>query len=493
MLGALVGLLWVPAGAQAASYDPDRVLVSFERGASEDARARVHAAQGGRVENTLAWLNLDVVRLPSGADPAQAARRYEANPTVAYAHPNWKVSLLGRPNDTLFNDLWGLHNTGQLVTGTLRAGTADADIDAPEGWDLAFGAGSYPGSGGTRVGILDTGIDLAHADLVNKTRACASAVTATGTVVEGSCSDDNLHGTHVAGTIGAHTNNSLGVAGAAPNSEFAVFKALNSAGTGFYADVVAGIHWLHTKGGARIISMSIGGPQDDALDKELSEAYGAGALLIAAAGNDGDSTANYPAYHADVVSVAATNNRDERASFSNCNGDVELAAPGVDVWSTTPGNTYAALNGTSMATPHVSGVAAVVMWKKGLNAAETRRQLDATADDLGPAGRDGCFGYGRVNLANALGGTSVTDPPPADPGAIAGKVSDGRTKSAIGGATVDCGPAGAATTATDGTYSITGVDAGDYTCTASAGGYRSKKQQVTVQSGSTTTANFALR
>jgi thermitase len=476
-------------------YDPHRLLVAFEPDTSAAARAAVHALRGARVEHSLSWRDLDVVRLPDAVDPLVAAARYKRLPGVAYAHPNWEVRLLSVPNDTLFRDQWGFHNTGQLVTGSLITGVNDADIDAPEGWDAAFGSGNFPSSGGARVGVLDTGIDLSHVDLLGKTKACANAVTGTGIIVEGSCSDDNLHGTHVAGTVGAITGNGIGVAGTAPNAELAVFKALDAAGVGFYADVVAGIHWLHTKGGARVISMSIGGPQDDALDKELSEASAAGALLVAAAGNDGDSTANYPAFHKDVVSVAATNARDERARFSNCNSDVELAAPGVDVWSTAPGNSYLALDGTSMATPHVSGVAALIMSAKGTDAGQTRNLLANSADDLGPGGRDSCFGYGRVNLSSALGGGggSTEPPPPSDPGAIAGTVTDAKTKKALGGATVDCGSAGSATTATDGSYTITDVPVGSYSCTASATGYRNKSANVAVESNTTTTANFALR
>lgn len=475
------------------SYDPHRLLVAFHPGTAAGDRAAVHAQHGAEVENTMEWLNLDVVRLPERMDPLVAAERYEYNPNVDYAHPNWEVSLLGTPDDVLFKDLWGLNNTGQSVTGSLVKGVSDVDVDAPEGWDATFGATSFPSSGGARVGILDTGIDLAHVDLIGKTKACANATAAIGVVIEGTCTDDNLHGTHVAGTIGAITNNSLGVAGVAPNSEFAVFKGLDAAGVGFYADIIAGIHWLHTKGGAKIISMSLGGPQDDALDKELSEAAAAGTLLIAAAGNDGDSTANYPAYHRDVMSVAAIDATGKTAWFSNCNSDVEIAAPGVDVWSTTPGNSYASLDGTSMATPHVSGVAAMVMWSKGLDAASTRNQLTNTSWDINGGGRDSCYGYGIVNLSAAVGGTNTSPPPPADPGAISGLVSEFKTKTAISGATVDCGSGGTATTGADGRYTISSVPVGTYSCTASASGYRSKSQNVTVESGLTTTANFVLR
>ena len=379
-------------------YHPELVLVSFERGANERSRAADHARAGAKVENRMAWANLDVVRVPRGQDPADVAARYRRNPNVRYAQPNWKVSLVGIPNDTLFEEQWGLHNTGQPVTGSFVRGTADIDIDGPEGWDAAYGPGNYPASGGTRVGILDTGIDRSHVDLLGKTKACASAVTALGIVTNGTCSDDNLHGTHVAGTVGAITNNGVGVAGAAPNAEFAIFKGLNAAGTGFYADIVAGIHWLHTTGQAKIISMSIGGPQDAALDRELTEAANAGALLIAAAGNDGDDTKNYPAFHPDVMSVGSVDQAGQRSNFSNCNSDVEIAAPGEDIWSTAPGNGYVTISGTSMATPHVSGVASVVMWKLGLDADATRQRLKSTTEDSG-----GCNGTGVVNLARALG------------------------------------------------------------------------------------------
>lgn len=474
-------------------YDPETVLVAFAPGLAAEERRNAHAANGGRVENTMEWLNLDVVKIPKGQDPMEVSARYESNPNVVYAHPNWEMSELSAPNDVSFRDLWGLHNTGQSVTGSLVRGVADADIDAPEGWDAAFGAGSFPSSGGVRVGVLDSGIDIGHADLLGKTKACANALAAIGAVVEGACEDDAAHGTHVAGTITAIANNSVGVAGVAPNAELAVFKGLNAGGVGFYADIIAGIHWLHTKGGARIISMSIGGPQDDALDAELSDASRAGVLLIAAAGNDFDDTKNWPAYHPDVMSVAAIDAARAHANFSNCNSDVEIAAPGVDVWSTAPGNTYAPFSGTSMATPHVSGVAAMVMWKKGLTASQTRSTLTSTATDLGSNGRDTCFGYGLVNLAAALGGGGSTTPPPTSPGAIAGKVTDQRAKSGIGGATVNCGAGGSATTASDGTYTISNVTPGTYSCTASASGYQSRSSQVTVNSGANSTANFALR
>jgi thermitase len=470
------------------AYDETRLLVAFVPGAPGEARRSAHAAEGARVENTIESLNLDVVRLRDGADAVEVAARYERNPVVAYTDFNYEIGLLS--NDTLFEDQWGLHNTGQPVTGSFVDGVADADVDAPEGWDAAFGAGRLESTGGTLTGILDTGIDRSHVDLLDRTVVCATANAATGVIVEGACSDDNLHGTHVAGTVAAQTGNGVGVAGVAPNAPLAVFKGLNGAGVGFYADIVAGIDYLSRVKRVPIISMSIGGPKDDALTKVLSEAWQRGTLLIAAAGNDGDATANFPAFHPDVMSVASVDQAGKRSSFSNCNSDVEIAAPGEDVWSTFPGNSYGVISGTSMATPHVSGVAAMLMSEKGLTASQTRSALKSTAQGSG-----GCNNIGIVNLASALGGSSGggSTSDSTGTGTITGTVTDARNKSAISGATVDCGGAGKATTSSTGGYTLSSVPAGSYSCTASAGGFKPKTASVSVTGGQTTRQDFALR
>ena len=468
------------------AHHPATLLVGFSDDATAAQRAAAHDRVGARLANVIGG-DVAVVTLPSGLAPVEAARAYAGQAGVAYAHPNWRVGLLS--NDTLYKNLWGLHNTGQSVAGSLVRGVNDVDVDAPEGWTAAFGAGSFPSSGGTRVGILDTGIDRTHVDLLDKTKACATANTALGIVTNGTCSDDNLHGTHVAGTVGAIANNNVGVAGVAPNAEFAIFKGLDAAGYGFYADIIAGVHWLHTTGQAKVISMSLGGPQDSALDKELSEAYAAGTLLVAAAGNDYDATKNWPAYHPDVVSVSSVSQNGAKSAFSTCNGDVEIAAPGEDIWSTFPGNTYGVISGTSMATPHVAGVAAMIMSEQGLGHTQTRSLLKSSAQ-----GNGGCNGAGIVNLASALGATGGGGGTVGTtPGAITGTVTDGRSRAAISGATVTCGSAGSATTGSTGTYTISNVVPGTYDCTAGASGYRSKSGSATVGDGATATLDFALR
>jgi thermitase len=331
-------------------------------------------------------------------DSAAVAARLNRSRLVQYAEPNLILRTQAIPNDPRFGELWGLNNTN------------DADIDAPEGWDAA-GLGAFPGAGGVRIGIVDTGIDQAHPDLSGQTVACARSQgllpILSGQIEVGQCADDNDHGTHVAGTVAAKANNGTGVAGVAFNADLVICKALGGPlGTGSTADVANCINWVASQG-SRVISMSLGGGASTTLRNAVTAAWnnGNGALVVAAAGNEGDATLNYPAAYPEVVSVAATDRNDARASFSNANSDVEVAAPGVDVLSTIRGGGYGTLSGTSMATPHVSAVAGVLRQLfPSESAAAIRSRLTAAVNDLGPAGRDTSFGFGRVNLCKAAGG-----------------------------------------------------------------------------------------
>jgi thermitase len=399
----LVCLLALMAGltgaAQAAKYDSDTVIVKFASGVSSAQRAALFNTAGvNRTVGSVAGVGAQVVSVQG--DPAVVAQRLNRSVLVSYAEPNFILRATAIPNDPLFPELYGLNNTGQ--TG----GRSDADIDAPEGWDAA-GLGGFPATGGTKIGIVDTGIDQTHPELSGKVVDCGAAFG--GTVLNGACTDDNMHGTHVAGTIAAKANNATGVAGVAFNSTLTICKALyTAAGTGLTSDVANCINWTHTHG-AKVISMSLGGGQSATLKNAVAAAWengsATGSVLVAAAGNDGDGTLNYPAAYPEVVSVAATDHNDARATFSNANADVEVAAPGVNVLSTIPGGQYAELSGTSMATPHTSGVVGV-LWQlfPTDTASGIRSRLDAAVDDLGPAGRDQSFGFGRVNLCKAAGG-----------------------------------------------------------------------------------------
>jgi thermitase len=391
-LGAVVaGLTAAPAHA-----DSERVIVKFQPGA---ASATQSAALGSAsVLGFVRALQAKVVA-PAG-DPAALVARLNASPAVQYAEIDKTLHATAIPNDPRFTDLYGMNNTGQA------AGTPDADINAPEGWDAA-GLGAFPTTGGPKIGIVDTGIRATHEDLAGQVADCARSqgtLFGPGKIQEGSCADDNGHGTHVAGTIAGHANNGKGVAGVAFNSPLTICKALSGTrGSGSTSDVANCITWAADKG-VKVLSMSLGGGTSTTLQNAVKYAAGKDVLIVAAAGNDGNATLNYPAAYPEVVSVAATDRNDQHASFSNANDDVEIAAPGVDVVSSynSSDTSYTTLSGTSMATPHVAGVAAVIRGKNPTFTAEqARSKLDASVDDKGAAGRDPQYGFGRVNLQKA--------------------------------------------------------------------------------------------
>jgi thermitase len=384
---ALLGIAVAFVVAAPASAAGGSVIVKYAAARSTTPSTLPSGAKLGR---TVHGVGARVVT--ATGDPAALAAKLDAQSGVEYAEVNEPMRL-ATPNDARFAELYALNNAGQ--TG----GTADADIDAPEGWDVA-GMGAFPATGGAKVGIVDTGILSSHEDLAGKTADCGQSVA--GGISAGACVDDNGHGTHVAGTIAGIANNGRGVAGVAFNSPLSICKALSGPlAHGTTADVASCITWLADRG-ARVISMSLGGGASTTLQRAVRYAASRDVVLVAAAGNDGNATLNYPAAYAEVVSVAATDSRDARASFSNANSDVEVAAPGVSVLSTYNDGGYRALSGTSMATPHVSGVTAVIRTRNpAFSAAQARSKLDASVDDKGAAGRDSSYGFGRVNLAKA--------------------------------------------------------------------------------------------
>ena len=397
-----------PASAAPAAYDAHTLIVKYVDGASPTQRSLTARLAG--VLGTLGsvrGVGAKVVRV--SGDPAAAAARLNRSPGVLYAEPNYIAHATGIPDDARFEEQDALDNTGQL------GGELDADIDAPEAWTALFGPMSFPTSGGAKIGIVDTGVTAGHEDLAGKVVDCVGVrspgidvlgiitlpLFADPTIVGGRCVDDNGHGTHVAGTAAAITDNGRGIAGVSPSSPLAICKALGSGGGGGVAGIANCIANL-VANGAKVISLSLGTPENSAALRDAVVAASRSALIVAAAGNDGDATANFPASYPEVVSVAATDNRDQRASFSTANADVEVAAPGVDIVSTWNDGGYLVASGTSMATPHVAGAAAVIAGRYPADGPSLwRSKLDAAVDDLGPAGRDPQTGFGRVNLQQA--------------------------------------------------------------------------------------------
>jgi len=404
LLAAVLALALAPSALAAeAKFAPGEVVVKYADDASTAQKSSARNAANVLERLTaVKGVGAQVVEVRGGV-PA-AIRALERSPAVEYAEPNYIYRALATPNDPRFNELYGLHNTGQ--TG----GTPDADIDAPEGWD-ALGLSAFPSSGGAKVGIVDTGIQQSHPEFAGKVANCGGVnnfgvnliifiIGSDPTIVNGKCNDDNGHGTHVAGTIAANANNGTGVAGVAFNSPLAICKALNGSGSGTLVMIANCITWLNQQG-SKVISMSLGGPSGAAtLQAAVTNATNNGSLLVAAAGNSGNSSLSYPAAYAEVVSVGATDANDARASFSQFNADVEVAAPGVNILSTWNDGGYSAVSGTSMAAPHAAGVAAQIAGTNpGGGPAAWRAELQQAVDDKGAPGRDPEYGFGRVNLS----------------------------------------------------------------------------------------------
>jgi thermitase len=375
---ALLIALAVPASAHA----DGRLIVKYRKHASAGKRRSSVNAVDGAVFGVVRGQGTRVVAVTG--NPAAAAARLARAPGVEWAEPDAKLFALGAPDDPLIAQLGAL--------GLIHVQAA---------WDALGLSDSYPADGGVPVAVVDTGIDATHEDLAGKAGACASA--AGGAITEGTCADDEGHGTHVAGTVAALANNRRGIAGVAFDSPLIVCKALSADGSGDTSDVAACISWAHAQG-AKVISLSLGGPATNTLRAAVKAAWAGGgrdgSIVVAAAGNDGDSTVDYPAGYPEAVSVAAVDDAGAHPWFSNTNDDVELAAPGVDVLSAKLGGGYVRESGTSMATPHAAGAAALVWDEHPRSSARTiRARLDALTVDAGAPGRDQQFGFGILDLA----------------------------------------------------------------------------------------------
>jgi thermitase len=400
LLAAVLVLLAIAAGgartvrAQApASNVEGEILVRFRPGVASIAAADVHRQNGGQVKQVLSGVGVHVVTVPRGQEKALAAA-YRRNPNVLFAEPNGVYRIFGAPNDPRVGEQWQYQNTG------LNGGKADADIDAFQAWDITDGSPSVA------IAILDTGIDQSHEDLKTKIARNVNFSSAR------SFDDDYGHGTHVAGSAAAATNNGIGVAGTCPKCALYNVRVIDSNGQGTWDQIAQGIIWA-ADNGAKVISMSLGGPDPSAtLEAAVDYAWNAGAVVVAAAGNDGTTTQFYPAAYTHAIAVAATTSSDTRASFSNYGSWVDVAAPGENILSTAPdhanaiwlyGVKYGTLSGTSMATPHVAGVAGLV-WSSGLcsDNACVRSRIETTADHVPGTGSD--FVWGRVNACTAVGG-----------------------------------------------------------------------------------------
>jgi len=387
------------------------------------------------------------------------------NGWVVLLPPRAAVPMMGAPGV-----LWvEPDGTIEAVTQTLPWGVDRIDADLVHPINKGTGA---------KVAVIDSGIDYNHEDLNDNDRGGYDFVNGDSDPL-----DDYGHGTHVAGIIAAEDND-VGVIGVAPEANLYALKVLDSSGSGSYSDLIDALGWC-VDHGIQVANMSLGGTiPSRSLRVACDNAYNAGVLLVAAAGNYSSSRILYPAKYDSVLAVSATDQSDNLASFSNYGDQIELAGPGVSINSTLLGGGYGEKSGTSMSTPHVSGTAALVVAYGITGSSAIRDQLNTTAEDLGDPGRDAYFGYGLVDAEAAA-------PPPAATGSIAGTVTNADTGDLIANATVTA-DAYSTTTADDGTYTLADLPVGTYTVTASATGYIDASQTVDVLENQITTADFGL-
>ena len=380
------------ASGEDAAGATGRLIVTYEEGSGEGAGDGAVGATKVEAKEKIEAVNAEVVSVPgaesetSGATPKgvrRAKEKLEEEPGVQAVEYDHAREASYSPGDPGLSDQWGLNKT--------RFRSA---------WDATRGDG-------VRIAVIDSGIAAGHPDLAGKVVLQRDFVNG-----DGNADDDLGHGTHVAGIAAARTGNGTGISGGCPGCEILVAKTMQGR-IGYDSDVAEGIVWA-ADNGADVINLSLTGPAPSSiLEKAVDYAWNKGAVVVAAAGNTGDGTVQYPAAYPNAVAVAATDRYDNRASFSTVGGWIDVAAPGVGVLSTLPGG-YGYMNGTSMATPHVAALAALLA-NEGLSNERIKNRILSNTTDLGPNGHDPYFGTGRIDAARALNRPSQQPPPPPRP------------------------------------------------------------------------------
>ncbi len=432
-----------PGSAQEATFTEDnerdfasgKIIVKLEEDATQRDLRELNRENDARTEDDLPRSDLNVIDLPNDIAVREGVEIYEDSPDIEYAEPDFILEPSAMPNDPGYGSMYGLNNTGQ--TG----GTSGADTDAPEAWDISTGKSS------TVVAVIDEGVDVNHPDLDDNLWVNTDEIPGNGVDDDKNGYVDDVngydfanndasvydpdiltgegdeHGTHVAGTIAAEGNNGGGVTGVNWDAQIMSLKFLGVNG-GFTSDAVEAINYA-VNNGSKISNNSWGGGGDSqALRDAIANADSKGHLFVAAAGNggsdgvgdDNDATPAYPASYdnSNIISVAATDDDDGLASFSNFGAkSVDLGAPGVGILSTLPGNTYGRYSGTSMATPHVTGVAALI---KSEDATRDDGQIKSLllqyAEDKTSL-QDKTLTGARLNAAASVNGTTTPAPTPA--------------------------------------------------------------------------------
>jgi subtilisin family serine protease len=433
LTSAALAALVLPAAAAAAPVE-DEIIVKRRPGLSAAERAGLRADAQVRLDRVLPGADTEVVVAADG-DRADALADLRRDPDVVWAEPNRPRRLASVPADFWWSKLWGLENTGQFLR--YGSGVEDADIDAPAAWALSRG-------GGVTVAVVDTGAQLDHPDLrlagnpgEQGTDASGNPKASNGVDDDGNgyvddhtgwdfVSGDNTpqdghgHGTHVSGTIAA-PEDGRGVVGVAPGAAAMPLRALDDDGTGSTADVAEAFHYAGELG-VDVVNASIGSYGLSYAERDAIAAH-PDTLYVVAAGNDANDNDALPSYpcaypQANIVCVAATNASDLPASFTNYGATtVDLYAPGVDIMSTYLGSAWAWMSGTSMATPHVAGTAALLYaYDPALTPAEVKAALLGSAEPKAALLARPTLTGARLNAADALASVAGTPEDTTGPG-----------------------------------------------------------------------------
>lgn len=351
------------------SFVADQLIVKFHTDTPIEKIQDIHKKMKCTIINENKELGLQVVEI-KGKVP-RMIKRINRLKEIEYVEPNFIYKASFIPNDSYFPYQYGPQK-----------------INAPTAWDRTQSNQSI------KIAIIDTGVQLNHPDLASKLLTGYDFVSG-----DSFPNDGNGHGTHVAGIAAAITNNQRGIAGVAPLASILPVRVLDNNGTGTLSDIANGIIFAANQG-AHVINLSLGSTQGAVtLQNAINYAWNKGSVLVAAAGNSGVNVPNYPAYYSNVIAVASTDSEDRKSSFSNYGSWVQVAAPGTDVLSTYTSGWYSYLSGTSMASPHVAGIAALLA-DQGKNNQEIRNIVQSTADPIPGTGT--YWVYGRVNANRAV-------------------------------------------------------------------------------------------
>ena len=385
---------------------PDEFTVQFRPGIDRDQVNRVLQEQGSDVVTEQRIPGYYTVTVPDNGALFETIRSFADRDEVAFAEPSevsFNSALEYIPDDTDFPRLWAMHNTAQAVNGVI--GTADADIDATDAWDITRGDPNVI------IAVIDTGADLDHPDLLANFLPRGAEDWDFADAADPVPEDQNGHGTHVSGTIAA-TDNAMGVLGVAPGCRLMPLRI--DLQTGMNQNRADAINYVAAQSVANparsyVINCSWRMNGDHAgVRTAIQTAVASNVVVVFAAGNDNtntDITPQFPGVYPEVIAVAALDQSDHRASFSNFGSNVDVAAPGVNIWSTLPNDTFGFLDGTSMASPHAAGVAALI-WSRHrfLTNVQVREILQSTCDNIDAAnpGFVGMLGGGRINAFRAV-------------------------------------------------------------------------------------------